>query len=79
MKRGMRALSRLLQRFPRLEYEYAVTARKAEPHARGFSSWSQFVAMRVCRLGRAKSLRAICGGLACCEGTLGRLGIAAPQ
>jgi hypothetical protein len=51
---------------------------KAERHARGFSARSQFVAMLFCQLGRAKSLREICGGLACCEGKLSHLGITAP-
>ena len=52
----------------------------AERHARGFSRWSQFVAMLFCQLGRAHSLREICGGLASCEGKLSHLGIrAAPS
>jgi hypothetical protein len=33
------------------------------------------VAMLFCQLGRAHSLREICGGLACCEGKLKHLGI----
>jgi hypothetical protein len=35
--------------------------------------------MLFCQLGRAKSLREICGGLACCEGKLSHLGITAPS
>jgi len=31
--------------------------------------------MLFCQLGRAHSLREICGGLACCEGKLKHLGI----
>ena len=34
------------------------------------SSWGQFMAMLFCQVGRAHSLREICGGLACCEGQL---------
>ena len=64
-----------LQLFPRVEFERAVKAHKAERHARGFTSWGQFVAMLFCQLGRAHSLREICGGLACCEGKLKHLGI----
>jgi hypothetical protein len=33
------------------------------------------VALPFCQLGRAHSLREICGGLACCEGKLRHLGI----
>jgi len=39
----------------------------------------QFVAMLFCQLGRAHSLREICGGLACCEGKLTHLGIRVPK
>jgi hypothetical protein len=65
----------LLQLFPRTEFQRAVKEHKAERHARGFTSWGQFVAMLFCQLGRAHSLREICGGLACCEGKLKHLGI----
>jgi hypothetical protein len=51
---------------------------KSERHARGFSSWSQFVSMLFCQLGRAHSLREISGGLLSCEGKLKHLGIKAP-
>jgi hypothetical protein len=52
---------------------------KSERHARGFSSWSQFVSMLFCQLGRAHSLREITGGLRSCEGKLKHLGISAPS
>jgi hypothetical protein len=52
---------------------------KSERHPRGFSSWSQFVSMLFCQLGRANSLREISGGLRSCEGKLKHLGISAPS
>jgi Domain of unknown function (DUF4372)/Transposase DDE domain len=67
--------SQILQVFSRAEFEQAVRQHKAERHARGFSSWGQFVAMLFCQLGRAQSLREICGGLAACEGKLRHLGV----
>ena len=76
MKRFSSIFSQLLQLFPRVEFEQAVRAHKAERHSRGFSSWGQFVAMLFCQLGRAHTLREICGGLASCEGKLKHLGIA---
>jgi Domain of unknown function (DUF4372)/Transposase DDE domain len=67
--------SQLLQLFPRSEFELAVHQHQAERHARGFSSWGQMVAMLFCQIGRAQSLREICGGLAACEGKLRHLGV----
>jgi DDE family transposase/uncharacterized protein DUF4372 len=67
--------SQILQLIPRVEFESAVRKYQAERHARGFSSWGQFVAMLFCQLGQAKSLREICGGLAASEGKLRHLGV----
>ena len=67
--------SQVLKLFPRGDFEKAVKEHKAERHARGFTSWGQFMAMLFCQLGRAHSLREICGGLACCEGQLKHLGV----
>src|SRR5664279_4467816 len=65
----------MLQLFSRQEFEQAVAEHRAERHARGFSCWGQFVAMLFCHLGRAQSLREICGGLAASEGKLRHLGL----
>ena len=73
MNRFCSMFSQILKVFPRLEFEAAVRRTRAERHARGFSSWDQFVAMIFCQLGRAHSLREICGGLASCEGKLNHL------
>ena len=67
--------SQVLKLFSRGGFEKAVKQHKAERHARGFSSWGQFMAMLFCQVGRAHSLREICGGLACCEGQLKHLGV----
>jgi len=67
--------SQMLQLFSRSEFERAVVEHRAERHARGFSCWGQFVAMLFCHLGRAQSLREICGGLAASEGKLRHLGL----
>ena len=71
--------SQILQLFPRLEFQRMVKETKSERHTRGFSSWSQFVSMLFCQLGRAHSLREISGGLRSCEGKLKHLGILAPS
>ena len=67
--------SQLLTLFPRAEFAALVRERRAERAAKGFSSWSQFVAMLFCHLAQAKSLREITGGLRCCLGKLAHLGI----
>jgi hypothetical protein len=71
--------SQILKLFPRTEFQMLVRETKAERHARGFSSWAQFVSMLFCQLGRAHSLREICHGLSTCEGKLSHLGIVAPK
>ena len=65
--------SQMLQLSSRHEFEQAVFQHPAEWHARGFSCWGQFVAMLFCHLGRAQSLREICGELAASEGKLRHL------
>lgn len=75
MQRFCSIFSQLLQLFPRLQFEQAVRDHKAQYQARGFTSWGQFVAMLFCQLGRAHTLREICGGLASCEGRLKHLGV----
>src|SRR3989454_12317188 len=71
--------SQLLKLFPRTEFQALVKRTYAERHARGFTCWGQFVAMLFCQLGRAHSLREICGGLRSSEGKLTHLRITAPS
>ena len=51
MNRVCSIFSQLLQLFPRAQFEARVREHKAERHARGFSCWSQFVAMLFCHMG----------------------------
>src|ERR1039457_5358934 len=67
--------SQVLKLFSRGDFEQAVKERKAERHARGFTSWGPCRRMHVCQLAQAHSLREICGGLACGEGQLKHLGV----
>ena len=67
--------SQLLSVFPRVEFAGLVRKHRAEKAAKGFSCWSQLVAMLFCQLAQAKSLREITGGLRCCLGKLAHLGI----
>ena len=78
MNRVCSIFSQILQFIPRLAFEAKVREHKAERHARGFSSWTQLIAMLFGQLGHAQSLREITGGLAACEGKLRHLGVNEP-
>ena len=78
MNRVCSIFAQMLSSVPRLEFESSVREHKAERHARGFTCWTQFVAMLFCQLGHAQSLREITGGLAACEGKLRHLGVNSP-
>jgi hypothetical protein len=78
MNRVCSIFSQILQFIPRLAFEAKVQEHKAERHARGFSSWTQLIAMLFGQLGHAQSLREITGGLAACEGKLRHLGVNQP-
>ena len=67
--------NQLLSLFSRSDFYRAVHETKAKWHSRGFSCWDQLVAMMFCQLGRAHSLREICGGLHTCFGKLRQLGL----
>lgn len=70
--------SQILKLIPRTDFQRIVQQTGAEARSKGLSSWSQFVALLFCQLGRAHSLREIEGGLKSCEGKLVHLGIEAP-
>ena len=78
MKASCSMFSQILKLIPRIEFERVVRETGAEYRSKGLSSWSQFVGMLFCQLGRAHSLREIEGGLKSCEGKLVHLGIEAP-
>ena len=67
--------TQILSLFQRSGFARHVRELKAERHARGFTCWSQFVAMLFCQLAQARSLREISDGLKCCEGKLRHLGL----
>jgi hypothetical protein len=75
MVRVSSLFSQLLGQFPRNEFERLVRKHNAEYGAKGFTCWTQFVAMLFCQLARADSLRDICNGLSCCLGKLVHLGV----
>ncbi len=75
MVRSSSLFSQVLGLVSRHEFEQDVKAEKADRHAKGFGSWSQFVSMIFCQLAQAQSLREITNGLRCCVGKLNHLGL----
>ena len=75
MTRVASIFSQLLNHLPRHDFESLVRSHGAEYQSKGFSSWTQLVAMLFCHLGRADSLRDICNGLINCMGKMVHLGI----
>lgn len=75
MVRSASLFSQLVGFFSRRRFYSLVVEHRAERYSKGFSSWGHFVAMLFCQLAQAKSLREICGGLACTTGRLRHLGI----
>ena len=75
MPRVCSIFSQILRFIPRTIFESAVQKHQTEKHAKGMTSWSQFIALLFCHLGGARSLREIVGGLAASEGKLKHLGV----
>jgi len=75
MKFTTSLFSQILQVMPRSSFFRLVHKCGAERHAKGFSSWDQFVAMLFCQLAQCKSLREISDGLAVTCGKLSHLSL----
>ncbi|UCF55734.1 MAG: IS4 family transposase, partial [Deltaproteobacteria bacterium] len=75
MVRYASLFSQLIAVFNRNQFYRLVLKHNSERYAKGYNSWDHFIAMLFCQLAQAKSLREICGGLACCLGKLRHLGM----
>jgi len=75
MVRTASLFSQLLEQIPRSLFAGLVKQHQAERRAKGFTCWTQLVAMLFSQLARADSLREICHGLSCCLGKLVHLGV----
>ena len=78
MVRYASLFSQLVALFSKQKFYHLVKDHQAERYSKGYSSWDHFVAMLFCQLAQAKSLREICGGLACTMGKLRHLGMKEP-
>ena len=75
MVRHASLFSQLVALFSRQKFYELVFRHRSERYSKGYGSWDHFIAMLFCQLAQAKSLREICGGLACCMGKLKHLGM----
>jgi hypothetical protein len=75
MKFSSSLFAQILQVIPRMKFARIVKQTNAERHSKGFSSWSQMVAMLFCQFAQCKSLREITDGLRVTCGKLNHLGI----
>ena len=75
MVRHASLFSQLVALFNRQRFYELVFKHNSERYAKRFGSWDHFLSMLFCQLAQAKSLREICGGLACCMGKLRHLGM----
>lgn len=75
MIRVAHLFSQFLHQLQRAAFEKLVVTHSAERGAKGFSCWTQLVAMLFGHVAQADSLREICGGLAGCLGKRVHLGV----
>lgn len=75
MVRHASLFSQLIALFSRKNFYELVYRHQSERFAKKFNSWDHFVSMLFCQIAQAKSLREICGGLACCMGKMRHLGM----
>ena len=75
MVRHASLFSQLAALFSRKNFYELVYRHQSERFAKKFNSWDHFVSMLFCQIAQAKSLREICGGLACCMGKMRHLGM----
>jgi hypothetical protein len=75
MIKHMSLFSQIIDIVDRKKFHQLVYRHQSERYAKKFNSWDHFVSMLFCQLAQAKSLREICGGLACCMGKMKHLGM----
>jgi hypothetical protein len=73
--KGTNIFSQIVSHIDKNTFNSSVRKYNGERHAKGFSCWEELVSMLFCHLGKAQTLREICGGLATCMGKLSHLGL----
>ena len=73
MKYNTSLFSQIFQLIPRTTFERLIRETKSEDYTKGFSCWTQCVAMLFCQFTQSKSLREISDGLRITNGKLNHL------
>ena len=73
--KGANIFSQIVSHIDKSTFSSIVRKHNGERHAKGFTCWEELVSMVFCHLGKAHTLREICGGLATCMGKLSHLGL----
>jgi hypothetical protein len=67
--------SQIISKLDRIKFAKLVKARQTDKHQKGYTSWSQLVAMLFCQFAKSSSLRDISNGLRSATGNLNHMGL----
>ncbi len=67
--------SQIISKLDRIKFAKLVKVRQTDKHQKGYTSWSQLVAMLFCQFAKSSSLRDISNGLRSATGNLNHIGV----
>jgi len=67
--------SQIISKLDRIKFAKLVKVRQTDKHQKGYTSWSQLVAMLFCQFAKSSSLRDISNGLRSATGNLNHMGV----
>lgn len=67
--------SQIISKLDRIKFSKLVKVRQTDKHQKGYTSWSQLVAMLFCQFAKSSSLRDISNGLRSATGNLNHMGV----
>jgi len=67
--------SQIISKLDRIKFAKLVKERQTDKHQKGYTSWSQLVAMLFCQFAKSSSLRDISNGLRSATGNLNHMGV----
>jgi Transposase DDE domain/Domain of unknown function (DUF4372) len=67
--------SQIISKLDRIKFAKLVKAKQTDKHQKGYTSWSQLVAMLFCQFAKSSSLRDISNGLRSATGNLNHMGL----
>lgn len=67
--------SQIISKLDRIKFAKLVKSKQTDKHQKGYTSWSQLVAMLFCQFAKSSSLRDISNGLRSATGNLNHMGL----